>query len=85
MRYIGVGPEKGTVVDETAAFAYALERCLGGTLEEQADFKEMLVGWYYSNGDWIKEESDGTDQNLRFGDHQGRTAGYRPAVGEGWL
>ena len=58
MRYVGIGPEQGIVVDETAAFAYAMERCLTGTLEEQADFKEMLVEWYYS-GNWIKEEREG--------------------------
>ena len=55
MPYIGIGPEKGTVVEDAQAFEYALERCTAGTLEEQAAFKEELVEWYYS-GNWIKEE-----------------------------
>lgn len=50
--YIGVGPEKGTVVNAADAFRYALERCLGGTLDEQKEFREMLVEWWYS-GNWV--------------------------------
>lgn len=53
--YRGIGPEEGTIVNEGDACAYAMERCLGGTLEEQKEFREMLVEWYYS-GNWIKEE-----------------------------
>lgn len=55
MRYKGIGPEEGTAVMEAQAYAYALERCLGGTLQEQGEFREMLMEWYYS-GNWIKEE-----------------------------
>lgn len=33
--YVGVGPEKDTVVEENQAYQYALERCLHGTLQEQ--------------------------------------------------
>lgn len=55
MHYKGIGPEDGTIVNEGDAYAYALERCLGGTLEEQKEFRKMLVEWYYS-GNWIKEE-----------------------------
>ena len=54
MHYLGIGEESGTVVDEDMAFEYALERCTKGTLEEQKEFEEMLVEWYYS-GNWIKE------------------------------
>lgn len=54
MQYTGIGPEHGKVVDEEQAFEYALERCTAGTLEEQAEFKEMLVEWYYSSN-WIRE------------------------------
>lgn len=42
-------------VAEEDAFRYALERCLNGTEEEQKEFKEMLVEWFYS-GNWVKEE-----------------------------
>lgn len=55
MYYRGIGPEDGTIVTEGQAFTYAMERCRGGTLEEQREFREMLVEWYYS-GNWIKEE-----------------------------
>ncbi len=53
--YRGIGPEKGKVVLEDQAFDYALERSLHGTPEDQQDFREMLVEWFYS-GNWIKEE-----------------------------
>lgn len=43
-----------TFVKEEDAFSYALERCLCGAEEEQKEFKEMLVDWFYS-GNWIKE------------------------------
>lgn len=57
MYYKGVGPEAGTIVEEDQAYQYALERCLHGTLEEQKEFKEALVEWYYSgNWDEIEEE-----------------------------
>ena len=42
-------------VPESEAYEYALERCLNGTEEEQKEFKEMLVEWFYS-GNWVKEE-----------------------------
>lgn len=57
MYYKGVGPEAGTIVEEDQAYQYALERRLHGTLEEQKEFKEALVEWYYSgNWDEIEEE-----------------------------
>lgn len=55
--YLGIGPEKGTIVEEDQAFDYALERCLKGTLEDQQEFRKELVEWFYS-GSWIKEEGD---------------------------
>ena len=55
MSYVGLGPEKGTVVEEDQAYEYALERCLHGTVEEQEEFRKMLIEWYYS-GNWLKEE-----------------------------
>lgn len=45
----------GTFVPKEEAFEYALERCLYGTEEEQREFQEMLVEWFYS-GNWIKED-----------------------------
>ena len=41
--YVGIGPEKDTVVTDDQAFDYALERCLHGTPDDQKEFKEMLV------------------------------------------
>ena len=55
MSFRGIGPEAGTVVAHEQAYDYALERCLCGTKEDQAEFKEMLVEWFYS-GNWIEEE-----------------------------
>ena len=53
MHYEGMGPVEGTIVEEELAFAYALERCLHGTPEDQAEFKEAFVEWYYS-GNWVR-------------------------------
>ena len=49
--------EMGTnvFVPENEAYDYALERCISGTEQEQKEFKEMLVEWFYS-GNWIKEK-----------------------------
>lgn len=55
MRYIGIGPEEGAVIEQEQAYAYALERSLNGTPKEQEEFRDMLVEWYYS-GNWIKEQ-----------------------------
>ena len=54
MPYTGIGPEQGKVVDEEQAFDYALERCLHGIIQDQEDFREILVEWFYS-GNWVKE------------------------------
>ena len=54
-RYVGIGTEKGNIVPEKDAYDYALDRCLHGSEEDQEDFKEMLVEWFYS-GNFIKEE-----------------------------
>ncbi|MEE1085787.1 MAG: hypothetical protein U0L05_01235 [Schaedlerella sp.] len=53
--YVGICSEAGTVVEEEQAYDYALERCLKGTSQDQEDFKEMLVEWFYS-GNFVKEE-----------------------------
>lgn len=55
--YVGIGPEKGTIVEEEEAYDYALERGLHGTLQDQQEFKESLVEWFYS-GNWVKEEME---------------------------
>ena len=38
------------------AYEYALERCLHGSEDDIKEFKEMLVDWFYSGGDWRREE-----------------------------
>lgn len=53
--YVGIGPEAGTFVPKEKAFDYALGRCLSGLPDEQEEFREMLVEWYYS-GNWIEED-----------------------------
>lgn len=53
--YVGILSEEGNVIEEEQAFEYALERCLKGTLEDQKEFREMLVEWFYS-GNFVKEE-----------------------------
>lgn len=55
--YLGMLAEEGNVVEDEEAFDYALERCLKGTLEEQQEFREMLVEWYYS-GNWVHREEE---------------------------
>lgn len=57
LRYIGIGPEKGEVVEEEQAFEYALERCLFGSQEDKREFKSMLIEWFFS-GNFIKEEKE---------------------------
>lgn len=42
-------------VPEKDAYEYALGCCINGTEEEQKEFKEMLVEWFFS-GDWIRED-----------------------------
>ena len=42
-------------VPEEDVYEYALDRCMNGTEEEQKEFKEMLVEWFYS-GNWVKEK-----------------------------
>lgn len=55
MHYVGIGPENGTIVEEEQAYDYALERCTKGTIEERREFREMLVGWYFSDN-WKEVE-----------------------------
>lgn len=45
----------GNFVPESQAYEYALERCLYGTEEETAEFKQMLTEWFYSGGGWRKD------------------------------
>lgn len=53
--YLGIFLENGIFVPEDKAYEYALERCLSGSKEDQKEFREMLVEWFYS-GNWIKED-----------------------------
>lgn len=43
-------------VPEDEAYEYALAICLDGTEEGRKEFKEMLVEWFYSGGNWRREE-----------------------------
>lgn len=43
-------------VQDKEAYEYALEQCLHGSEDDQKEFKKMLVDWYYSGGDWRREE-----------------------------
>lgn len=43
-------------VPDKEAYEYALDQCLHGSEEDQKQFKKMLVDWYYSGGDWRREE-----------------------------
>lgn len=45
-----------TFVPDDEAYAFALDRCINGSEGEQKDFKKMLVEWFYSGGDWRREE-----------------------------
>lgn len=53
--YLGICKESGMFVPEENAYDYALQRCTCGNQQEQKEFREMLVEWYYS-GNWIKED-----------------------------
>lgn len=48
-------------VSEEDAFDYALDRCLQGTENDKKEFREMLVEWYYSGGEWVKEKNKQED------------------------
>lgn len=52
MRYVGIQQEHGHVVDESEAYAYALQRVLADE-NEQKEFVE----WFYS-GNWVTEDDD---------------------------
>ena len=60
----GIGPEDGKIIDDDVAFQYALERCTKGTEQEQQDFEEMLVEWYFS-GNWIRRKYDHLQEEER--------------------
>lgn len=53
--YLGFGTEENNFVPEETAYEYALNRCLRGSEEDQKEFREMLVEWFYS-GNWVKED-----------------------------
>ncbi len=71
--YAGIGPEAGKFVPEEEAYEYALFRCTKGTLEEQKEFREAFVEWYYS-GNWVWEDQIAEDRDHCAGDHKRRTA-----------
>lgn len=50
-----LGFHNNEFVSDEDAYDYALDKCLNGTEEEQKEFKEMLVNWFFS-GNWVREE-----------------------------
>lgn len=52
----------GTFVPEESAFDYALDHCTNFVpagfhrIEWTQEFREMLVEWFYSGGEWRKED-----------------------------
>ncbi len=55
--WLGIGADRGTIVDDENAYDYALERSLHGSPEDQNEFREMLVEWFYS-GNWVRRDED---------------------------
>ena len=53
MRYVGIGPERGREVEETAAFEYAANHLDDLPEEDKKDF----VDWFFS-GNWVKEDDE---------------------------
>lgn len=47
--------ETETFVPEEDAFEYAMEK-ISRCEDLQQEFKKMLVEWFYSGGEWIKED-----------------------------
>lgn len=45
----------GEFIPKKYAYEHALDCCLNGTEEQQKDFREMLVEWFYSGGNWRTE------------------------------
>lgn len=54
--------ETGVFVRQEDAFGYAIEQCIESfspsvnKVDWTIEFREMLVEWFYSNGNWVKEE-----------------------------
>lgn len=42
-------------VSDEEAYEYALDECLHGSEEMQKEFRDMLVDWFYSGGEWRRE------------------------------
>lgn len=60
MIYIGIGPEKGRIVDESIAYEYAKAH-----LDEMSDKdKQEFVDFYFSDH-WVKEEHSMKVRNQR--------------------
>ena len=53
--YIGINKNEGLFIPEEDAYANAFERCTNGSEEMIAEFKEMLVEWFFS-GDWLERD-----------------------------
>ena len=45
----------GKFVPDSEAYDYALECCLSGSEEDQQEFRDMLLEWFFS-GNWIRSD-----------------------------
>lgn len=59
--YRGIG--RDVFVPECDAFEYAISQCVEDILPDgffeikwTEEFREMIVDWYYSDSEWVKEE-----------------------------
>ena len=57
MFYVGILSERGTIIPESEAFEYAMERCKANEDDRKAferEFGQEIVEWFYS-GNFVKE------------------------------
>ena len=57
MRYVGIGPRAGFVIEEKDAFEFALN----AMRNEPPEDKQAFVEWFFS-GNYIREDGDDTGQ-----------------------
>ena len=60
MFYVGISSEKGTIVPESEAFEYAMERIASNPEDArqfEKEFGEQIVEWFYS-GNFVKESAE---------------------------
>ena len=60
MLYVGILTERGTIVPESEAFEYAMERIASNPEDArqfEKEFGEQIVEWFYS-GNFVKENAE---------------------------